>query len=81
MRNGSDVIIAKEKIITRANELAEDLNSAKVSIILILCNGSFPPFESLCLVLQPQQTVIRCVESLISREHHLGIIIPIPEQE
>jgi len=81
MKNGTEVIIAKEKILPRIEQSINELNENKVSLILLLCVGSFPPFESLCLIIQPQRIVNRCVESLISEKHHLGIMIPIPEQE
>ena len=58
-----------------------DLNRKDVSLILLLCVGDFPPFESSCLIVQPQKVVDRCVESLIGPAHRLGILIPIPEQE
>ena len=48
---------------------------------MLLCVGSFPQFESACLVVYPQYIVDRCVESLIDETHHLGIVVPVPEQE
>lgn len=81
MSDGTEVIIAKEKIIPLIQHSIHELNENNVSIILLLCVGSFPYFESDCLILYPQRIVDRCVESLIGRTHHLGIIIPLPEQE
>jgi protein AroM len=81
MSDGTEVLIAKEKIIPRIKRSIDELNENKVSIILLLCVSSFPPFESACLVVHPQRIVDRCVESLIGEKHHLGIVIPIPEQE
>jgi len=81
MNNGSEVIIAKEKILPRIEQSINELNENKVSLILLLCVGSFPHFESSCLIIQPQRIVNRCVESLISEKHHLGIMIPLPDQK
>ncbi len=81
MNNGYEVIIAKEKILPRIEQSINEFDKNKVSLILLLCVGSFPYFESSCLIIQPQRIVDRCVESLISEKHHLGIIIPIPDQE
>lgn len=81
MNDGTEVIIAKEKILPQIECLIRELNENKVSIILLLCVGAFPAFESSCLVVYPQYVVDRCVESLIDETHHLGIIVPVPEQE
>ena len=81
MKDGTEVIIAKEKILSRIGAAIAVLDREKTSLILLLCVGTFPPFESSCLVVQPQQIVNRCVEALIRKEHHLGVVIPIPEQE
>lgn len=81
MRSGSEVMIAKEKILPRIEQLIDELNGKKTSFIALLCVGSFPSFDSSCLVVHPQRIVNRCVESLISKKHHLGVVIPTPEQE
>jgi protein AroM len=81
MTDGTEVIIAKEKILPQIERLIQELNENKVSIILLLCVGAFPLFKSACLVVYPQYIVDRCVESLINETHHLGIVVPVPEQE
>lgn len=81
MNDGTEVVVAKEKILSRIGRSVDALNKDHVSLILLLCIGSFPSFESSCLIVQPQRVVDRCVESLIGEKHHLGIMIPIPEQE
>ncbi len=81
MSDGTEVLIAKEKILPLIKSHVSDLNKEDVSAILLLCVGSFPQFESQCLVVYPQRIVNRCVESLIDDTHHLGIIIPVPGQK
>jgi protein AroM len=81
MRDGTEIIVAKEKLIPRIETAIIDLNRKSVSLILLLCVGNFPQFESACLIVEPQRIVDRCVQSLIRENHHLGILIPIPEQE
>lgn len=81
MNDGTEVVIAKEKILSRIAQAIDELNENKVSLILLLCVGSFPLFESSCLVVRPQLIVDRCVEGLINEKNHLGIMIPIAEQE
>jgi protein AroM len=81
MRDGTEVVIAKEKILPFIDACICSLNREKVDLILLLCVGSFPEFESSCLVIEPQKIVNNIVEGLVSNNHHLGVIIPIKEQQ
>jgi protein AroM len=81
MRDGSEVVVAKEKLLPRIQEAIDDLNREQVALILLLCVGEFPQFRSTCLVVEPQKIVDHCVEGLIGASHRLGIVIPIAEQE
>jgi len=81
MRDGTEILIAKEKILTRIERAVNDLNQQNVSLILLFCVGVFPKFPSRCLIVEPQRIVDHCVKSLISEDDHLGILIPITEQE
>jgi protein AroM len=81
MRDGSEVVVAKEKLLPRIQEAIDDLNQEQVALILLLCVGEFPQFRSTCLVVEPQKIVDHCVEGLIGASHRLGIVIPIAEQE
>jgi protein AroM len=80
LRDGSEVIIAEEKIVPRVAALVADLNANGASLILLLCVGAFPEFESSCLVVYPQRIVTRWVEGLIGKKHRLGLVVPILEQ-
>jgi protein AroM len=81
MRDGTEIIVAKEKLIPRIETAIIDLNRKSVSLILLLCVGNFPQFESACLIVEPQKIVDHCIEGLIGASHRLGIVIPIAEQE
>jgi protein AroM len=81
MRDGHEVVVAKEKLLPKIQEAVDDLNRKQVTLILLLCVGEFPQFRSACLVVEPQKIVDHCIESLIGASHHLGIVIPIAEQE
>jgi len=81
MRDGTEILLAKEKILAPIERAVDDLNQKNVSLILLCCVGAFPKFSSRCLIVEPQRIVDHCVESLISENDHLGILIPIPEQE
>jgi len=81
MRDGHEVVVAKEKLLPKIQEAVDDLNRKQVTLILLLCVGEFPQFRSACLVVEPQKIVDHCIESLIGASHRLGIVIPIAEQE
>ena len=81
MKNGTEVLIAEEKILSRMQILIDDLNHSQVSLILLLCVSSFSTFKSSCLIIQPGRIVCKCVESLITSGDHLGIIVPVREQK
>ena len=80
MADGTEVVVAEEKIVPRIAVHVAELNARGVSLILLLCVGDFPEFESSCLVVYPQRVVTRWVEGLIGKNHRLGVIVPIPEQ-
>jgi len=81
MRDGTEVVIAEEKVLSRMADHIKDLNTQGTSLILLLCVGPFPEFESSCLVVHPQRVVTAWVESLIGKRHRLGVVVPIPEQK
>ena len=81
MRDGSEVVVAKEKLLPKIQKAIDDLNREKVALILLLCVGEFPQFRSTCLVVEPQKIVDHCIQGLIGASHRLGIVIPIAEQE
>ena len=81
MRDGSEVVVAKEKLLPKIQEAVDDLNREQVTLILLLCVGEFPQFRSTCLVVEPQKIVDHCIQGLIGVSHRLGIVIPIAEQE
>ena len=81
MRDGTEVIVAKEKLLPRLDEVVTALDDRGVNMILLLCNGDFPVFETRCLVIEPQRLVDRCVAGLLRARHRLGVLVPVPEQE
>jgi protein AroM len=80
LSNGTQVVIAEEEIIPRVQSKIEELNREKVELIILLCTGHFPGFESKCLLLEAQKVVDRCVEALVGSQHKMGLFVPLPEQ-
>ncbi len=81
MQDGTEVIVAKEKLLPRLNDVVTALDDKGVDMILLLCNGDFPVFDTRCLVIEPQRLVDRCVAGLLRERHRLGVLVPVPEQE
>ena len=81
MRDGMEVVVAKEKLLPRLDEVMTVLDDKGVDMILLLCNGDFPVFDTRCLVIEPQRLVDGCVAGLLREGHRLGVLVPVPEQE
>ena len=75
------MIVAKEKLLPRLNDVVAALDDKGVDMILLLCNGDFPVFDTRCLVIEPQRLVDGCVAGLLRERHRLGVLVPVPEQE
>ncbi len=81
MRDGTEVVVGKEKLLPRIQNAVTNLNQEGVGLILLLCVGDFPDFQADCLIVQSKRVVDRCVEGLIGDNHRLGILLPVMEQE
>ncbi len=81
MRDGTEVKIGKEKILPLIQGCIDALNKQKVSLIILFCVGAFPRFNSTVLIIEPQKIVDNFIKSILHEEHHLGILLPIKEQE
>ncbi|MCF8068989.1 MAG: AroM family protein [Desulfobacterales bacterium] len=81
MKDGTEVMVAKEKLIPGIQDAVDELNQKQVSAIMLLCVGDFPKFKSDCLIVEPKRVVVQSVAGLIDEHHHLGILLPVPEQE
>lgn len=81
MQDGTEVIVAKEKLLPGLIEIVAALDDEGVDLILLLCNGDFPVFDTRCLVIEPQRLVDHCVSGLLHRRHRLGVLVPVLEQE
>jgi protein AroM len=78
--NGSQVVISKAGIIPLVQARIEELNKEGVDLILLLCTGHFPKFESRVLVLAAQEIVDRAIQAVIGAPYTLGLVVPLPEQ-
>ena len=80
LADGTQVIIGEEEIIPRVQTKIKELNREGVELIVLLCTGHFPRFQSECLLIESQKVVDQCVAALIREPHALGVMVPLPEQ-
>ncbi|WP_223593875.1 AroM family protein [Neobacillus bataviensis] len=79
LKNGESATMAKEKILPIIQSLIDELNQAKVSLIILACTGKFPLFTSGIPIVYPDFLLNHVVKGLL-REGLLGVILPLPEQ-
>ncbi len=80
MRDGSEVIVAEERILPLMQERVRWLEEQGVEAIAVLCSGSFPEFENRVPVIYPDRLLKSFVTPLLSKEDVVGVIAPAPEQ-
>lgn len=80
LADGRQVVVVKEKILSLVQAKIDDLNQASVELIVFLCTGHFPRFESRCLIAEAQRIVDKCIEALVDDRYTLGIVVPLAEQ-
>ena len=80
LADGRQVVVVKEKILSLVQDRIDDLNQAAVDLIVLLCTGHFPRFESRCLIVEAQKIVDKSLEALVDDRYTLGIVVPLAEQ-
>jgi protein AroM len=78
--DGRQVVVVKEKILSLMQAKIDALNQASVDLIVFLCTGHFPRFESHCLIVEAQRIVDKCLEALVDDRYTLGVVVPLAEQ-
>jgi len=80
LSDGTQVVVAKERVTPMVQGKIHELNREGVELIVFLCTGDFPRFETSSLVLEAQKIVDRCVEALICDRNTMGLVVPLEEQ-
>lgn len=78
LRDGSSVRVAHRRILPRVARQVEAL-ARQVDAVLLLCTGTFPPFQVACPVLYPDRLLLNFVRGVASGLH-LGVVTPDPGQ-
>lgn len=79
LRSGQEVVVAKERIIAHMRRAVQRLEASGVSVICVLCTGSFPQLGSSRRVLFPDRIVTAVVDSVV-QSGVLGVLMPHNDQ-
>lgn len=77
LRNGSEVKVAREKILPLMQGCINMLEPL-VDVLGLLCTGEFPELRSRKLLVEPSELLLKVVESL--KVGKLGVVVPDPAQ-
>ena len=80
LRDGSSAVFAEKHILPRLQQCIYDLEAEGVELIMFLCTGSFPNFESHVTLVFPCAVLNGTVPALASRSR-IAVITPKQEQE
>lgn len=79
LRNGKEVKITKRLILASLQKKIHELEDEGVKIIVIMCTGNFPKFESKRLIIIPQE-ILKGVLKATLKQGKLGVVYPAKEQ-
>lgn len=79
LRDGQEIKISHELVVSKIQGCVDFLEKKKVEVILLLCTGKFPEFNSKHLIIQPSEIVRGTVAASI-RRGKLAVILPAREQ-
>jgi len=79
MKDGTEVRVAEAHLITRISRCISEFQTEPVEIIMFLCTGEFPEFESGKMLLRPDRIMYRLVQALLVKGR-LGVVVPAPDQ-
>ena len=79
LNDGSSAVFAERYILPRLQQCIFDLEKADVALILFLCTGSFPTFQSRVPIIYPCNVMNGLVPALTNRSR-IAVITPKKEQ-
>ncbi|MCE4621154.1 MAG: AroM family protein, partial [Desulfurococcales archaeon] len=80
LRDGRQVKMSKSKLIPLMQRRIQELNEAGASLIVILCSGEFPRFESKAPILYLDRVLKAFVEPLAASVRRAAVLVPLEEQ-
>ncbi|MCI8303885.1 MAG: AroM family protein [Lawsonibacter sp.] len=79
LRDGSTVLLGEQRILPRLQQCIYSLEEQEAELILFLCTGSFPPFQSHVPLIYPCVVLNGAVPALTGRSR-IAVVAPKEEQ-
>jgi protein AroM len=79
MGDGSEVTVAEKHMIPLVQEKVQVLFDRGIAIVVLLCTGEFPAFETPGLLVRSREVLYQMVHSVASG-HRLGVLCPAEDQ-
>lgn len=79
MNDGSWVRVAKRHILPLVQRRIDEMNDRDVDLILLMCTGAFPEFQSRKYLVKPQPILYNLVKG-VAQGGKVGVMTPLPEQ-
>ncbi len=79
LRDGTEIKIHKRLILPHLQKRIHELEEKGVRLTVIMCTGKFPPFQSLGLVVTPQEILKGVLEASL-KNGKLAVVYPAEEQ-
>lgn len=79
LQDGSSVQVAERHITPRIHEKIAEHFTGGIPVVLLLCTGEFPDFETGGLLIRPQKVLFNAVAA-VAKGMRIGILTPSPEQ-
>jgi protein AroM len=79
LRDGAEVKIHKRFILPHLQKRIHELEEKGATLIVIMCTGKFPPFQSQGLIVTPQE-ILRGVLEATLKNGKLAVVYPAEEQ-
>ena len=79
LADGTSVQVAERHITPRIHEKIAEHFTGGIPVVLLLCTGEFPDFETGGLLIRPQKVLFNAVAA-VAKGMRIGILTPSPEQ-
>ena len=79
LADGTSVQVAEQHITPRIHEKIAEHFTDGIPVVLLLCTGEFPDFETGGLLIRPQKVLFNAVAA-VAKGMRIGILTPSPEQ-
>lgn len=79
LADGTSVQVAERYITPRIHKKIDEHFESGIQLVLLLCTGEFPDFETGGLLIRPQKVLFNAVVA-VAEGRRLGILTPSPEQ-